>query len=107
MHVGQPQVNLMPHYQAVEVTYTATFFANASGVGLKQFTYQWSHNRRVIESKSNATLLIHSVTKANAGKYFCIVKNPYGDSHKSNTVVLSITSKYVYVCIFYKHLYII
>ena len=107
MYVGLPRVNVIPHYQTVEVTNTATFFAKASGIGLHHFTYQWNHNGRVIKNKNDATLFIHSVTKANAGNYSCIVKSPYGDSHTSNTVVLSITSMYVYICVFYRHSYII
>lgn len=99
MFAGQPSVNVTPHDQTVEVTHTASFVAEARGIGLKQFTYQWMHDGAIIKSGNHPTLYIHTVTEVNGGNYWCIVSNIYGDKNTSNAVVLNITSMYVHTYI--------
>ena len=97
---------MTPFSQAVEVTHTAKFVANVTGVGAENFRYKWTHNGRILKlnNESNLTLVIDYVRIRNRGKYQCHISNIYNDSKKSNIVELNVTGTYVswilacYVC---------
>ena len=83
----------MPSSQSVEVIHTAMFTTTVSGVGVKNFTYQWRHNGTNITGETGDTLMITNVMESNSGDYECIVTNEYGDSDTSDVVVLMVTSE--------------
>ena len=79
--------------QSVEVTHTAMFTTTVSGVGVKNFMYQWRHNGANITGETRDTLMITNVMESDSGDYECIVTNEYGDSDTSDVVVLMVTSE--------------
>ena len=87
----------MPSSQSVEVTHNATFTTTVTGVGAKNFTYQWRHNGIIISGETEDTLVIANVIQSDSGEYECIVTNQFKDNATSNVVVLIVTSKYVVV----------
>jgi len=96
---GLPEVVVKPFSQSVEVTHTAIFTTSVSGVGVKNFTYQWRHNGVIITNKTGDTLMITNAMESDSGDYDCFVTNQYGDNDTSKVVVLMITSKWSYILI--------
>jgi len=86
-------VIVTPSSQSIEVTHTAMFTANVSGVEKENFMYQWRHNGTIITGKTRDTLMIPKVMESDSGDYECIVTNQYGDYKLSDVVVLIITSE--------------
>ena len=78
-----------PLNQSVEVTDTVKFTTTVSGVGNKNFTYQWRLNGEDMNGEINNALTFNSVSKDDGGNYECVVMNEYGDSSTSCTTVLS------------------
>ena len=72
--------------------------ANASGIGVENFTYEWIHSGTMILRTTNHIFNITSVKEHNGGKYKCIVKNAYGDIAESNSISLNVISKLVVIC---------
>ena len=91
---GLPTVTVTPIYQIVEVTNEAVFMADADGVGLESFTYQWKKGNESITEGINSTLILTNVNENHSHNYACYVSNEYGDSVVSNSVFLYVTSKY-------------
>ena len=91
---GLPGVIVTPSNQSVEVTRTAMFTTTVSGVGVKNFTYQWRHNGTIITEETGDTLMITNVMENDSGDYECIVTNEYGDNNRSDVVVLMVTSEW-------------
>jgi len=91
---GLPDVTVIPSSQSVEVTHTAIFNTTVSGVGVKNFIYQWRHNGTVITGETGKLLMITNVMQSDGGDYECIVTNQYGDSGTSAIAVLKITSEH-------------
>ena len=84
---------MTPSSQSVEVTHTVMFTTMVSGVGVKNFMYQWRHNGTNITGGTGNTLMIINVMESDSGDYECIVTNEYGDGDTSKVVVLMVTSK--------------
>jgi len=82
-------VTVDPPSQSVEVTDTVKFTTTVSGVGKKNFIYQWRHNGEDIIGETRYTLTIDSVTKDDGGTYDCVVTNKHGDCVTSNISKLS------------------
>ena len=74
------------------MTHTAMFNTTVSGVGVKNFIYQWGHNGTIITGETEETLMITNVMEGDSGDYECIVTNQYGDSDTSDVFVLTVTS---------------
>ena len=92
---------MTPSSQSVEVTHTAMFTTTVSGVGVESFTYQWRHNAANIIGETGDTLMITNAMESNSGDYECIVTNEYGDSDKSDVVVMVVTSElFMYVVVY-------
>ena len=69
--------------------------ADADGVGLENFTYQWKKGDENITDEINSTLILPNVNESHSSNYACYVSNEYGDSAVSNPVFLYVTSKYL------------
>lgn len=92
-NVDLPSVTVMPSIQTVEVTDTAILVAKVTGTGIKNITYQWRHNGRIIKGESSDTLIIYSVTESDGGGYRCFISNNHVNKVPSNKVQLLVTSK--------------
>ena len=90
-------MTVMPSSQSVEVTHDATFTTMVTGMGSNYFTYQWRHNGTIISGETGDTLVITNVMESNSGEYECIVTNEFGDTNRSNGVILIVTSELVTV----------
>ena len=99
-HTGGPKVTVTPSRQYVEVTRSVMLIAIASGIGVKNFSYQWQRDRKIIKNETKSVLLINNVIKKSSKyhRYSCIVTNEYGDSSVSNTVRLLVRSKLSSYC---------
>ncbi len=86
--VGSPSITIQPAAQTAAVGGSATFSVTASGDAT--LTYQWSRDDVALPSAQSATLTLSSLTAADAGNYFVIVKNSLG-SASSVAVSLTIT----------------
>ena len=86
--VGSPSITTQPAAQTAAVGGSATFSVTASGDAT--LTYQWSRDDVALPSAQSATLTLSSLTAADAGNYFVIVKNSLG-SASSVAVSLTIT----------------
>ena len=93
-NTGLPEVIVTPSSQCVEVTTTTVFYTTVSGVGMKNFSYQWWHNGNRIENGKRKYLYIYDVAENDSGNYRCIVTNQCGDSSESGISVLFTTSEY-------------
>jgi len=89
--VGLPEVTVIPYSQSVEVTHSAFFTANATGLGLERFTYEWQRSNK-ITLFTGPTILLTNVNLTESGNYICIVTNEFGDN-ASDTGFLTVTSK--------------
>ena len=89
---GLPEVTVIPSSQTVEVTHTANFTINVSGVGKGNFTYQWQRNGVNISETKNLSLF--NVDEVTSGYYTCIVTNQYGDT-ASDKAYLGVMSKQI------------
>lgn len=78
---------------SVEVTHNITFTAIANGVGVRNFTYQWLHQKYEILTETDTTLTIINAMEYHGGEYSCLVTNIYGDNTFSNVVTLIVSSK--------------
>ena len=67
--------------------------ANASGIGVENFTYEWIHDGKIIIRTTNHIFNVMSVKEHDGGNYKCIVKNAYGDIARSNSISLKVISK--------------
>ena len=90
-----PTVTVTPFYQSVEVTNDVVFTADADGVGLESFIYQWKKGDENITEEINSTLVLSNINENHSDNYTCYVSNDYGDSVVSNPVFLYVTSKYL------------
>ena len=86
--VGSPSITTQPAAQTAAVGGSATFSVTATGDAT--LTYQWSRDDVALPSAQSATLTLSSLTAAEAGNYFVIVKNSLG-SASSVAVSLTIT----------------
>ena len=68
--------------------------ADADGLGLENFAYQWTKGDENITEEINSTLILRNVNESHTDNYACYVSNEYGDSVVSNAVFLNVTSKY-------------
>ena len=82
-------------HRVVKVSESITLTASASGMGMENFTYQWSHNGTNITEEN--ILMITNVTESDSGSYQCIVTNDYEDMAASNVVELIAISKFCLV----------
>ena len=73
-----------------------TFTAIASGVGMVNFTYQWRHNTYIITNETGRTLTIVNAMESDSGVYVCLVTDLYGNTVSSNSVILLVSSKFIY-----------
>ena len=78
----------MPSSQSVEVTHNATFTTMVTGVGSKDFTYQWRHNGTIIIGETVDTLIRTNLVPSNTGNYSCTVMNQYNDSSSSSVSLI-------------------
>ena len=92
-NVDLPSVAVMPSIQTVEVTNDAILVAKVTGTGVKNITYQWRHNGRIIKGESSNTLIIYSVMERDGGDYICFISNNHVNKVPSNKVQLLVTSK--------------
>ena len=95
-------MTVTPFSQSVEVTHTAIFTTNMSGVGMENFMYQWRHNGRSINGSNRSVLIILNVMESDSGQYVCIVTNQYGDGDTSNKVTLMVKSMLI-ISVICKH----
>ena len=86
--VGSPTITTQPAAQTAAVGGSATFSVTATGDAT--LTYQWSRDDVVLPSAQSATLTLSSLTAADVGNYFVVVKNALG-SATSVAVSLTIT----------------
>ena len=96
-------VTVKPASSHAEVTHTVTFTANASGVGLIIFTYQWMHNGSLVTKENGTTLTIANIMESDGGNYSCLVTSIYGETISSNVVTLIVSSNKVYTFTTYAH----
>ena len=86
-------------------TEDVTFTISATGPGSDQYTYQWKKKMgdslsNVTEEQSTPDLPMLVVNPGNSGLYFCIVKNQWNITKKSNMAFLKVickSSKYTYI----------
>ena len=88
----------------VEVTHNVTFTAIASGVGLENFTYQWTYKSLFVTNETETSTIIHgnetnltitNVMESESGLYVCSVRNVYGNTAISNGVILIMSSIFI------------
>ena len=94
--MGRPKVKIsaIPSNK-VNITDKVTFYANASGIGMENFIYQWIHNDRIVsEGLHKSKYTVTQVKKHHNGYYRCNVSNPYNDTKSSNVVNLKVLSTY-------------
>lgn len=110
MSTGLPKVtvvlsghNLQFIYN-VEVTHNVIFTAIASGVGLANFTYQWTYENLFVTNENKTSTIIHgngttltitNVMESESGLYICSVRNIYGNTAVSNWVILIVSSIFI------------
>ena len=87
-----PVITVTPLIQTVEVTHDAILLATVSGTGIKKFSYQWKHNKRIIQHEATNTLIIRNITESDSGNYQCIINNEYILQVFSNKAQLFVTS---------------
>lgn len=91
-------MTVLPSNQKVEVTHTAVFTVDVTGVGKEKFTYQW-HKDGIENIISTGDILnLTSVKVTDSGNFTCIVTNEYGDS-ASGITYLHVTSKHYFIMI--------
>ena len=81
--------------EMVEVTSSVMLIANASGVGVRNFEYQWQRANKIIEGETKPFLLINNILKKSPRFhiYRCSVSDKYGNTAVSNSVSLLVSSK--------------
>lgn len=75
-----------------------TFAVTATGPGNDQFTYQWIKEKdnfilNVTDEEYSPSFTISSVKLDNSGIYYCIVRNQWNITKKSNKAFLKVTCK--------------
>ena len=86
-------------------TEDVTFTISATGPGSDRYTYQWKKKMgnslfNVTEEQSTPDLPMLAVNPGNSGLYFCIVKNQWNITKKSNMAFLKVVCKSnKYTCI--------
>ncbi|NLW32789.1 MAG: cadherin-like domain-containing protein, partial [Fibrobacter sp.] len=61
--------------------------------GDEPIIFQWFRNNLKLDDDTSKTLLIDSATSENAGKYYCVINNPYGPSVVSDTITVVVDKK--------------
>ncbi|HEY2953073.1 MAG TPA: immunoglobulin domain-containing protein, partial [Verrucomicrobiae bacterium] len=84
-----PAITNQPVSQTVIAGANATFSVGASGAGL---TYQWNFFTNVLAGRTNATLTLSNVQRADVGAYTVTVGNNAGRSVTSSPAILEIGS---------------
>lgn len=92
---GQPEVKVTASSRTVEVTHSVVLIANASGMGVKNFKYQWQRANKIIEGETKPFLVINNILKKSPRfhTYKCNVSNEYGNTAVSNSFSLVVISK--------------
>src|SRR5205809_4313685 len=85
---GQPTITVQPKNQTASLFADATFRVTAAGNA--PLSYQWRFNDADLIGKTNVTLTVTNVQRANAGNYRVVVTNLFG-SVTSQVVTLTIT----------------
>ena len=80
-----PQITTQPTKVSASVGTAATFAISASGSA--PLTYQWEINGTPIAGANSATLILPSVTLANAGTYSVVVNNAQGSATSLGAVL--------------------
>lgn len=91
-----PVVNVTPSSVTASEGNSITFTCLATGVGARNFTYEWSLNGSVIKGVTEHNYSITAVSESAFGNYTCVVKNQYGGSSQSNIATLTL-SMYSYI----------
>ncbi|MCX7696777.1 MAG: immunoglobulin domain-containing protein [Bacteroidales bacterium] len=80
-----PTITTQPTSQSVCQGNNVTFSINASGSSPLQ--YQWKKDGISIPGATSSTLMLSSVTTADAGTYSCVVSNSCGSTNSSNATL--------------------
>ena len=67
-----------------------SFFCSATGVGARDFEYQWLLNDLRVAGQDTSTLVIAAVSEDDTGDYKCFVRNQYNGIGQSEVVTLSL-----------------
>lgn len=70
-----------------------TFTCLATGVGMNNFTYEWSLNNSLINEVTEPSYNI-IVSEMTIGNYTCVVKNQFGGSSQSNMAILTLSKHF-------------
>lgn len=80
-----------PQSQTVNSGSNVTFSVTAGG-GVPGYTYQWYFNNVAIGGATNQSLVLNSVTGANAGNYKVVVTDSVGATVTSNVATLTVNT---------------
>jgi subtilisin-like proprotein convertase family protein len=80
-----PEITSHPTDRTVSAGDPASFFVAAQGTG--PLTYQWFFGVTPLTGQTNDTLVLASVSGADAGTYLAQVSSPYGEATSSNAVL--------------------
>ena len=95
LHTGQLSVSVTQTNPVVGERGTAQFSATASGVNKENFVYKWrKRNSNNLPNKvsgvNGEVLTIPTLVESDEGAYYCTVTNQWGNSVRSNDVILSV-----------------
>ena len=80
-----PVVRIAPFGELRRTEGTSVQFrCMATGVGFRDFEYQWFLNEERIADQGSQTLFVSSISEGNTGDYTCFVSNPYGGIGQSS-----------------------
>lgn len=82
-----PQITTELESQSVVEGTTVTFTVGASGDA--PLSYLWYFNNVVIPGETGSSLVLASVTAANAGTYRVTVSNPYGSASSTRSLIVN------------------
>ena len=86
-----PVVNVTPSSVTASEGDSVTFTCLTTGVGARNFTYEWLLNGSVIKGVTELNYTITAVSESAVGNYTCVVKNQYGGSSQSNIATLTLS----------------